>query len=248
MTANEMLDAIKVGYDAMYSLSAPGFENPSYSILLTKAQFIFVRKTLSPKNNRNQEGFEETEVRNQGLAALIKDGLDNIPSEQPAVSSTQTGALPTEVFWDLPSDFMYAIMEGATTNIPDCSTTQTTYRRIPVKPISHNEYYQNFYNPYRKPWTDGYDGLVWRITYSPTGGVKRHGLVTDGSFQVTNYHLRYLKFPTAITVNPENPTNQVNCELAASTHEAIVQIAIKLLAIAVREQMPVEELSIDNIE
>ena len=155
-----MLDAIKVGYDAMYSLSAPGFEDPAYSILLTKAQMLFIKVTLNPKNNKNQEGFEETEVRNQGLASLIKDGLDNSPLDQPQVSSTQTGALPTEVFWDLPTDFMYAIMEGATTNIPDCSiTSSVVYRRIPIKPISHNEYYQNFYNPYRKPWTDGYDGL-----------------------------------------------------------------------------------------
>lgn len=246
MNANEMLDAIRVGYDAMYSLSAPGFEDPAYSILLTKAQFIFVRRTLVAKNNRNQEGFEETEVRNQGLAALIKDGLEN--PDPPSVSSSQTGALPTEVFWNLPEDFMYAIMEGATTDKPDCSKTTTSYRRIAIKPISHNEYYQNFYNPFRKPWTDGYDGLVWRIAYSPNGGIKRHGLITDGTFTVTEYHLRYLKIPTAIKVDTNDPTNQISCELAASTHEAIVQIAIKLLASAVREQIPIDELSIDNIE
>lgn len=244
-----MLDAIKVGYDAMYSLSAPGFEDPAYSILLTKAQMLFIKLTLNPKNNKNQEGFEETEVRNQGLAALIKDGLDNIPADQPQVSSTQNGALPTEVFWDLPPDFMYAIMEGATTNIPDCSNKQTTtYRRIPIKPISHNEYYQNFYNPYRKPWTDGYDGLVWRIAYNPSQGRKRHGLITDGSFNVTQYHLRYIKFPVAIRVDQQNPANQVNCELAEATHEAIVNIGIRLVAKAVREQIQFDQLDIDTLE
>lgn len=251
MTANEMLDNIRVGYDTMYSLSAPGFEDSSYSIILTKAQFIYVRKSLIGKNNRNQEGFEETEVRSQGLSALVKDGLDNTTPNQPFVSLNQTGALPTEVFWELPPDFMYAIMEGASTNIPDCSvTTGPVFRRVRIKPVSHDEYYQNYYNPYRKPWCDGYSGLVWRIMYSTnqTTGRKRVGLISDGTFNITNYHLRYLKIPNDIVVDTANPVNQVNSQLDSSTHQAIVEIAIKLLAKAVREEIPAEELSIDNID
>jgi hypothetical protein len=250
MTANKMLDEIKVGYDSMYSLSAPGFEDPAYSILVTKAQFILVRMILNGKNNKNQEGFEETEIRSQGLSALIKDGKDNIVGDTPVISSNQIGVLPDEVFWNLPTDFMYSLAEGAITNIKDCTKTGTQYTPIMIKPISHSEYYQNVSNPYKKPWTNGTEGLVWRITYStdPSTNRKRHGLITDGSFNVTDYMLRYLKLPKDIVINTTNPGLQISSELDPSTHPTIVEIAIKLLAKAVREEIPIDQLSLEILE
>jgi len=247
MTSLEMLNALKVGYDSMYSLSAPGFEDPAYSIILTKAQKVLIRSILTSKNNKNQEGLEETEVRNQGLSALVKDGTDNVAANFPTLSPDQAGSFPTESFWDLPPDFMYTLNEGVTTSVENCSTE--TFDRITVLPISHDEYYQNFYNPYKKPWTNGSEGLVWRISYSRgTNGRKRHGLITDGNFTITNYHLRYLKNPVNIVVDEQTPANNVDCELDESTHEAIVGIAINLLARAVREQLPPEQLPIEILE
>ena len=143
---------------------------------------------------------------------------------------------------------MYALMEGATTSVEDC-TNKGTYRIMPVLPIAHDEYYQNFYNEYKKPWSDGINVLVWRLTYSKgVNGRKRHGIITDGNFTVTNYHLRYLKFTDPIRVDTLVPANKINCQLDESTHEAIVGIAINLLARAVREQIAPEQLSIEMLE
>jgi hypothetical protein len=250
MTANQMWENVLVTYDALYSQSAPGFVDPEASIILTKAQWYYILQRLNPKSNRNMEGFEETEIRIQGLSALIKDSQESTtpPTTQ---GVNQVGALPGETLWALPTDFMITIYEGSVTNVPQCGTT-STYNRIMTIPISHDEYNLNYYNPYKKPYTDGTEGIVWRLEHGKktVNGIERkiHGLITDGTFQVTNYYMRYLKTPNDIVVNLNNPSAQISCELDSLTHQGICDIALKLLAAAVREQIPITQLTADSLE
>ena len=250
MTANQMWENVLVTYDALYSQSAPGFVDPEASIILTKAQWYYILQRLNPKSNRNMEGFEETEIRIQGLSALIKDSQESTtpPTTQDV---NQVGALPGETLWALPTDFMITIYEGSVTNVPQCGTT-STYNRIMTIPISHDEYNLNYYNPYKKPYTDGTEGIVWRLEHGKktVNGIERkiHGLITDGTFQVTNYYMRYLKTPNDIVVNLNNPSAQISCELDSLTHQGICDIALKLLAAAVREQIPITQLTADSLE
>jgi len=251
MTANQMWENVLVTYDALYSQSAPGFVDPEASILLTKAQWYYILQRLNPKSNRNMEGFEETEIRIQGLSALIKDSQDATTPVVELPPVDQTGILPGEKLWALPDDFMIAIYEGCTTNVPQCGTTNTFLRMLTI-PISHDEYNLNYYNPYKKPYTNGTEGLVWRLEHGkkPVNNVERkiHGLITDGTFNVTNYYLRYIKNPSDIVVNLNTPASQVNCELDSLTHQGICDIAVKLLSAAVREQIPINQLTADVLE
>jgi hypothetical protein len=242
MTAQQMWDNVLVTYDALYSALAPGFEVPEANILLTKAQWYYILQRINPKNNRNMEGIEETELRSQGLSALIKDGQQ--ATDPPTTSDvSQVGVLQGEVFWALPQDFMYTLYEAVQTDVPICGTT--TYTIIPVVPISHDEYNLNYSNPYRQPWTNGSEGLVWRLVNQPqiVKSVERkiHGLVTLG-FNVTQYYIRYFKKPLDIQIGVQD------CELDDFTHQAIVDIAVKLLSAAVREQIPVNQLTADMLE
>ena len=123
-------------------------------------------------------------------------------------------------------------------------------------PISHDEYNLNYFNPYKKPWTDGTEGILWRLEH----GTKKvnnigpdrkiHGIIfsTNPNENVTNYYMRYIKYPTDIEINLANPNLQVSCELDPLAHQSICDIAVKLLSAAVREQIPANQLSAENLE
>jgi hypothetical protein len=53
-----------------------------------------------------------------------------------------------------------------------------------------------------------------------------HELITDGSMEIGNYYLRYLRKPRNIVVDTVNPLNQVHCELNESTHREIIEMAV----------------------
>jgi len=244
MTANELKRYILVKFDSLYSGSAPGYEDDELSILVTNAQLLYVLDTL--KSSPNKDTFEESEVKKQGLSALIKDGDEAV--DPPTELTTTVGTLEGERYWKLPADFMFAIYEAANTNVPYCGDpTLKTFRRIPVFPIQHNEYNQNFYNPYQKPYCDGEFGKVWRINHGRINGDRVHGLITDGSFNVTKYFLRYLKQPPAIVIDETNPANQVDCILDSTYHYAVGDIAIMLMNKAIVTQVPITALNINDL-
>lgn len=244
MTANQLKKYILTTFDALYTSSAPGFEDDELSILASKAQLLYVLKCLKPF--KDNEVFEETEVRKQGLSALIKDGTE--ATDPPAPLSTTVGTLVGEVYWTLPDDFMFAIYEAVQTNVPYCGDPSLqTFRRIPVFPIQHNEYNQNFYNPYQKPYCDGEFGKVWRLNHGKINDKRIHGLITDTTFNVTKYFLRYLKFPTNIVIDETTPANQVNPVLDEVFQYAIGDIAVMLLDKAIRESIPISQLNINEL-
>jgi hypothetical protein len=119
-------------------------------------------------------------------------------------------------------------------------------------PISHDDYNLSYANPYKRPYCNGSEGLVWRLEHGKktVSNVERkiHGIITDGTFQVTNYYLRYLRYPNDIVVNLNTPASQTDCELDPLTHQGICDIAVKLLSAAVREQIPINQLTADSLE
>lgn len=114
MLANEMRDQFMVQYEKITSNGAPGLTDADLSLLLTNAQLNYVLSRISRMTNSKKEGLEETEVRMQGLSALVKDSAIS-------ASSVTTENLPNGSFWDLPRDFMYTIMEMAYVDKLDCT-------------------------------------------------------------------------------------------------------------------------------
>jgi hypothetical protein len=245
MTANEQALDVLLTYDALYSQAAPGVEDSEMSRFLSMGQWYYIVDKYSAKNNKNIEGFEETEIRTQGLASLIKDGLEAI--DPPTVSSNQVGVLPNGVFYELPSDFWLAINEQFKSNIPDCTKFPTNiFKLLPIKPISHDDYNLFDGDPYKMPYVDGgHNGLVWRLAHGKKNNKQIHELITDGEFNITQYRLRYLRYPKDITVDFTTPTNQVNCELSDFTHRAINDITARLLRRSLEEGIPAEQMMLD---
>jgi len=242
MTANEMADMLEEKLDRADSFGSPGYEDFDLTSVLTEAQQLYVKKFFDEMNNRKQKGFEETEIRNQGLSALVKDG-DNL-----TVSADQTGVIVnnnvTGKFYDLPDDHMYTIYEECTIDKKECDTGAFIIGWVNV--VAHNEMQRYNWSKYKKPFyrVDG-NCRVWRSEFSRKTSArddesaktaKRHELFTDGTFNVTNYHIRYVKNPESIIVDRTTSANQKNCELDTSTHTVIVGIATDLMLQRVKEQ------------
>lgn len=247
MEANEMADRLLLEIDRMASSTSPGYEPAELSMILTKAMNYYVKSTLSPLTNAKREGIEESEVRNQGFSALIKTSTLT-PSANTATN------LANGVFVDLPEDFMLAILEEATISAVDCHNENL---KVEVLVISHNEYNRTRKNPYRKPYASKENGLVWRLQVgrTVTGELpsaaqtpKRHELLTDDSFTVSSYFLRYVMVPPEIVVDFDNTANQRHCILDESTHFAILDIASKMLRTAVDRQLVPNMPTVDAIE
>lgn len=218
MTANQMADELEVSFNKVTNNDAPGYEDTELSLVLNKAQERFVNQTYAG-TNKLKEGFEETEKRRKDLDELISN------SEITTASASQTGTLPNGTFYDMPTDFMYAISEQATISSSDECLNGN---RVKVKPITHDLYAENIDNPFKQPS----DELIWRLDFSRAAAntdPKRHELITDGSYTISKYHLRYLRKPVDIVVDRVTTTNQVDCILNETTHRRIIDIAVELL-------------------
>ena len=239
MDSNTMANELELRLDRSDSFGSPGYEDFELSSVLTEAQELYVKKFISQLNNRKLQGFEETEIRSQGLSALIKRGATL------TISASQADVITNGKFFDLPADFMYTIYETAEIDKILCNTVDTPIE-VSVRTVSHNEISRLKDNKYKKPYYKTYGkGSVWRLVYSRfTDGIdpavvatdKRHQLVTDGTFAITEYSISYLKNPDNIVVDRTTPANRRNCILDDSTHNTIVDIAVDLMMNRVKEQ------------
>lgn len=238
MTANEMAAELDQQVDRASSFGSPGYEDNEYSSVLTDAMNVYVKQFIDRKNNRKGESLEETEVRSQGLSALIKRGAAL------TVSADQTGAFTNGTFYDLPTDFMYTIHEEGNIDKFLC-TDGTTNISTTFNVIAHDEVSRLEKNKYKKPYYKTYgEAMTWRLVFSrQTDGsdpaspatAKRHQLVTDGTFNVNRYSINYLQNPPNIVVDRTTPSFERNCILDDSTHLPIIDIAKSLLLERVKE-------------
>ena len=239
MTANEMADELDQQVDRASSFGSPGYEDNEYSSVLTDAMNVYVKQFIDRKNNRKGESLEETEVRSQGLSALIKRGIAL------TVSADQTGTFTNGTFYDLPTDFMYTIHEDGTIDKKIC-TDGVTPISTTFNVIAHDEVSRLEKNKYKKPYYKTYgDAMTWRLVFSrQTDGLdpaspataKRHQLVTDGTFNIERYSINYLQNPPNIIVDRTTTSFQRNCILDDSTHLPIIDIAKSLLLERVQER------------
>tara|TARA_R110002124_G_scaffold87870_2_gene225863 strand:- start:583 stop:1320 length:738 start_codon:yes stop_codon:yes gene_type:complete len=245
MTANEMADELELRLDRSFSYGSPGYEDYELSSVLNQALAHYVKTFYSEKNNRKGHGFEESEVRNQGLAELIKNSASSL-------SASQVGVLRNGAFYDLPQDFMYTILETVEVNILDCDNNN---KLIDVEVTSHDEHNRVKGNKYRRASGNIIEPRVLRIgfsrttsTYSSTGTVKRHELITDGSFNIVNYTMRYLTNPPEIIVDRSTTVNQRSCILDESTHNVIIDTARDIMLGIVKEQKAQNETDLKDLE
>lgn len=218
MTAAEMEIEFDILYDKITNFAAPGYSQLEKSIFLTKAQDRVVLQEYNPQGNKYLTGFEATEQRRKDLQELVVGTTLTTPS------TSQTNVLPNGMFFDLPSDCLYALSEEATVASTESCVNGKRYK---VKPITHDEYTINNTNPFKKPFANPADGLLWRLDYSG----RKHEIIRPSNTTITSYHLRYLKRPQPIIIG-SNTVNSVvgplNCTLNNILHTRIIDEAVKI--------------------
>lgn len=226
MTSAEMKEEFLILYDKITNFDAPGYEDDEISRFLTAAQERLVLHIVNPRGNKYATGIEYTEKRRKDLSELFR----NVELTTADISANQTGVKPNGTFFDLPADFLYTLDEEVlTASASPCFDGN----RIEVKPITHDQYTKNKKNPFKKP-----DGtLVWRMDFSrdAAGTPKRHEIITDGSYTVTNYYIRYMRKPQPIItaalpagITIEGQSGPLDSELDPIMHRAIVDEAVAI--------------------
>lgn len=226
MTITELDAEFLTLYDRVSHSSAPSLDELERSQLLTKAQENVVKRKYNKFGNKYGEGFDITEKRRDDLDKLIKYST-------PSPSSSQVGAHTNGVIYDLPQDYWLTIEETASINKNDCVTGLPI--EASIKPITHDFYSINIKNPFRNPYYNDYDSEIWRIRTLVSSNLSRHELITDGTFSVNTYKLRYLKYPTPIVVailpsgqSVNGVSSPTSCELSEGTQREILDEAVRI--------------------
>jgi len=230
MTANEMAVVLSSRTNRVDSAGGPGFLDVHYSRALTEALWYYITKFVSSKTNLKRESFEDSEIRGQGLSALINQTLSL------TTSASQVGVHTNGTYYDLPEDFMVAISESPLTSAQSCVDDSRLIAQVDI--VSHDSYRLLLENPYRRPRLEYNRAYIWRLFvgrtvdyYNPNipNTLKRCEVIVPPAFTVQNYRMDYLKIPPNIIVDLDTPANQRHCILDISVHEAIVDIAVSLL-------------------
>jgi len=211
VTRQDFLNEFYLKLDKIASLALPGFEPAEIAVIASDVQEQLILDKYSSKNN---DGFEQTEKRTAELGELVTNAILSPLTYNPLLN------VNNGVFVDLPNDyptnvFWLPIYEEVTIN----KKCDNNFIKLPVKETTHVELNQLKKDPFNKPTIK--NDLVFRLRYSD----HKHELVTDGTFNVTSYQLRYIKKPQDINLTT-NLTAQVS-ELSDFVHPEILDKTVE---------------------
>lgn len=220
MTVTEILNYMRLRYDAYASQDAPGYDDDDLCALFNKAQKVFAKSLYNEFGNPTRKGAEESEKRSKDLVQLKSHTVVSQPFA--------TGDHPYSYFVDLPQDLWVSLKEEADITYTDSCGSEKTVR-IPVKPVKEDYYNTNVKNPYKRP----YEELVWRFDRErddvndpvSTTNSKRHELILFNGATADNYRISYYRIPKDI-IDPAVGTSF--CEFDEIHHEKIADLAVEL--------------------
>lgn len=153
--------------------------------------------------------FEQNEKRRQDLVSLVR-------KKSFTVLSIDLDNV------NVPS-FMYILALSATST-DACGNTITA----PVKPMQWDDYMESERDPFNK--ADAQNPFYLTLNDGTVSKIDIKGITT-----LISADLVYLKTPATMLNDEVTPANNVNCELPESTHEEIVNLAVRKMLGVVKD-------------
>ncbi len=225
----QMHQQFRIEYDSIDSLSNPEYSPEEVDIFLNNAQDELYEKAAV-------EGIERTQI--------LRDYLSNVTTTSTiALFLNNASNHPNGVFTTLPDNYRIMISESCTINYTTC-TGASASKRIPVIPITHDEYNLTIRDPFKRPsHLERVISLPYEKLVGATGQTIQ--LITDGTFTITGYHVTYIRDAAQMQYGTTyaTPTLDVDCELGTEAQSWIISQAVKLAFQATNQLQKVQVLS-----
>lgn len=234
MTVQEFRNEFDLLYDNIASKGAPGLDDYEVSVFLTLGQEELIKNKNTPKSNKLQEGFDQTEKRRVELKELLKDFKNTTPIENTESYQIELNSK----FYTIPDDVFLIKYESAFIRESNCPK-----KLVEVKPITLDEYNKQRNNPFKKP----NNKIIWRLDFnSAEPGSNAIELLSE--HPIEQYNLRYIKQPSPIILKDLDTnefedsgltilgqTQQQTSELHPNFHSEIVRRAVELATLSYKE-------------
>jgi len=170
---------------------------------LNQAVLKFVKTRYSGINYK-RESFEETQKRTDDLRTLVKEVT---------ITTSVGGTKPNGWSANFPVDYMFTVGEEVLIEyVKGLSTITARMAILETTSDRYTEELRNVFSEYRL-----HDGWANPMRLYSNTYVE---LISDGTYDIPTYYLRYISIPTAISLP------STSCNLPEHTHPEIVKLAV----------------------
>jgi hypothetical protein len=212
MTISEMHDAFKIELDKSSSLQLPSFEPEEIDFWLNVAIRSFVKNRY--RGADTGVGFEQIAKRTMDLSELLQEDTLAVVADTIKLQSFVA---------DLAScsqDLWFIVGEEVAIQYHKIGEAGHTTKRQGVTQCTIDTYRAHLDDPYSEHILHYEEAKPLRLIY------KRYvELITDGSYDVTNYYVRYIRKPIEVSFG----ISSVDCDLPEHTHDEIVKLAVNMV-------------------
>lgn len=225
MNPREMQKAFMQQLDAV---DIPAVPSEDFEYYINRAIDKFINQRFEMRNNRQQLGFEQSQIR-------VDDLRDLITESNPIDTLTLNVPFSDDFFIDygvLPSDYMHLLHTSAKVffNRTGINFTTTANKRNPDGILNTDYAEKNVQCSFSQ--LDDIQSVLTDPFHTtkivdPTYTVNDDKIYTytNKNFIVDKVYVSYIRQPAKVSLSTDT-----SCDLAESTHEDIVELAVQLIA------------------
>lgn len=162
--------------------------------------------------------FEQTQKRTDDLRTLIvEDRLYLLPGIEGLNK-------PDSYVAELPFNYWFLIGEEVQAQFPNIINTSTIVKRVGITSCTHDTYTYQVEDPYSEHKLHYELAKPLRLFKENTVEI-----ITDGSYTINFYYIRYIKRPLVISVE------SADCDLAEHMHSEVITKAVSLYLESIKD-------------